>query len=103
MTTADTRQLWTKIHRWLGLAALAFLFVAGVTGSVLCFDKRIDAHLNSDLFYRQANAAPRPLPQVAADVQARYPELVVTQFPLNVGPSETLKLDVSPSAGSGRL
>jgi uncharacterized iron-regulated membrane protein len=96
MTTADTRQLWTKIHRWIGLTALTFLFIAGITGSVLCFDKRIDAALNSDLFYRETQAASVALPQVAADVQARHPELVVTQFPLNPRPSENLKLDVAP-------
>ena len=96
MTTADTRQLWTKIHRWIGLTALAFLFIAGVTGSILCFDKRIDAALNSDLFYRQTQAAPKSLPETATQVQAQHPELVVTQFPLNLRPDQNLLLNVAP-------
>jgi uncharacterized iron-regulated membrane protein len=103
MTTADTRQLWTKIHRWLGLTALTFLFIAGVTGSILCFDKRIDAALNSDLFYRQTQAAPMSLPELAMKIQARYPELVVTQFPLNLRPSQNLLLNVAPRHAGASL
>lgn len=96
MATAGTRLFWIKIHRWLGLTALAFLFIAGVTGSVLCFDKQIDAALNPDLFSRQTTGAALPAPLVAAEVQARNPGLVVTGFPLHLGPSQTLKLDVAP-------
>ena len=103
MTTADTRLLWTKIHRWLGLTAIAFLFIAGVTGSILCFDKRIDAALNSDLFHRQTQEAQLALPMLAADLQARHPEFVITQFPLNLRPSENLKLNVAPRGAGASL
>lgn len=96
MATSGTRQFWIRIHRYLGLTALAFLFIAGVTGSILCFDKRIDAALNGDLFYRQTQGAAGSLPALAAEVQSRHPELIVTSFPLNLRPSENLKLDVVP-------
>ena len=96
MATAGTRLFWIRIHRWLGLAALAFLFIAGVTGSFLCFDKRIDAALNSDLFFRQTPAPAASPAAVAAAVQARRPDLVVTGFPLHLRPAETLRLDVAP-------
>lgn len=95
MATASTRQLWTKIHRWLGLSALAFLFIAGVTGSFLCFDKRIDAALNADLFYRKSAGPALSLPAIAAKVQAASPELIVTSFPLHLRPSQNLKIDVA--------
>ena len=94
MSSAQTRQFWTKIHRWLGLTALAFLFIAGVTGSFLCFDKRIDAELNRDLFYRQSNGAVLAPAELATKLQAGRPDLVITQFPLNPRPSENLKLEV---------
>jgi uncharacterized iron-regulated membrane protein len=94
MATASTRLFWIKIHRWLGLTALAFLFIAGVTGSLLCFDKRIDAALNSDLFYRQATAARISPPLVANAVQADRADLVITGLPLNLRANQTLKLDV---------
>jgi uncharacterized iron-regulated membrane protein len=96
MATATTRQFWIKIHRYLGLSALAFLFVAGVTGSFLCFDKRIDAALNSDLFYHSGAAPNLSLPALAAHVQEQHPELVITSFPLNLRASANLKLDVAP-------
>ena len=103
MATAQTRLLWTKIHRWLGLTALAFLFVAGVTGSFLCFDKKIDAALNSDLFYRQSQAEAMGSPEVAMRVQSARPDLVITGFPLNLRPDENLKLDVAPAAANAVL
>ena len=101
MSKAQTRQFWTKIHRWLGLAAFVFLFIAGVTGSILCFDHRIDAALNGDLFYRPSSG-PAMQPAALADkFEAGHPDLVVTQFPLNLKPWENLKLEVqsrSPNA-----
>jgi uncharacterized iron-regulated membrane protein len=103
MATAGTRQFWIKIHRWLGLTALAFLFVAGVTGSFLCFDKRIDAALNRDLFYRQTQGQAMSPPAVAAEVQARRPDLIVTGFPLHLRPSENLKIDVAARAPGAAL
>lgn len=96
MTKAQTRQFWTKIHRWLGLAALAFLFIAGVTGSVLCFDKKIDAALNPGLFHRSSTGPTLAPPELAARLAAARPDLIITQFPLNPGPSENLKFDVQP-------
>lgn len=103
MATVATRQLWTKIHRWLGLAALAFLFIAGVTGSVLCFDKRIDAALNGDLFHRQTAGSAMSATAIATAVQGRHPELIVTGFPLRFGPSENLKIDVAPHESNKAL
>lgn len=103
MASAGTRLFWTKIHRWLGLSALAFLFIAGVTGSVLCFDKQIDASLNSDLFHRQTTSKALEPPLVAAQVQSRHPELIVTGFPLHLARSENLRLDVSPSKPEASL
>ena len=100
MTKARTRQFWTKIHRWLGLTALGFLFIAGVTGSFLCFDKRIDAALNADLFYQASPGALASPTVLAARYQARHPELAVTSFPLNVPDARTLQLKVAPAPGS---
>jgi len=94
MSKAATRQFWIKIHRWLGLTALGFLFIAGVTGSFLCFDKRIDAAINGDLFHRQSSGPTLPPAELAALLQTARPDIVVTQFPLNPRPSENLRLEV---------
>ena len=100
MSKAKTRLFWTKIHRWLGLTAFVFLFIAGVTGSFLCFDKRIDAGLNRDLFYHQFTAPAVPSPTLAAKFQTEHPTFVVTQFPLNLRPFENLKLNVQPRSAT---
>jgi uncharacterized iron-regulated membrane protein len=94
MSKAETRQFWIKIHRWMGLTALGFLFIAGITGSFLCFDKRIDAAINSDLFHRQSTGAALPAAELATRLEAERPDIVVTQFPLNPGPSDNLKVEV---------
>lgn len=94
MAAAATRLFWTKIHRWLGLTAMLFLFIAGVTGSLLCFDKEIDAALNADLFARNTNAAAWPAPVVADHIQKLRPDLMITEFPLSLGDNDTLKLSV---------
>jgi len=94
MSQAKTRQFWIKIHRWMGLTALGFLFIAGVTGSFLCFDKRIDAAINSDLFYRQSSGSVLAPAELAARLEAMRPDLVVTQFPLEARPSENLRLEI---------
>ena len=96
MSKAATRQFWIKIHRWLGLTALAFLFIAAVTGCFLCFDKRIDAELNRDLFYRQSTAPAIQPAALATAFEAAHPDLAITQFPLNLRPDETLRLEVQP-------
>lgn len=103
MTSADTRLFWTKIHRWLGLSAMAFLFIAAITGSFLCFDKRIDAVLNPDLFARRTSAPAMAPPLVAELVQKRRADLIVTGFPLNLRAGENLKLDVAPRTPGASL
>jgi uncharacterized iron-regulated membrane protein len=101
MSKAETRQFWIRIHRWLGLTALVFLFIAAVTGSFLCFDKRIDAELNSDLFARHSTGPSLQPAVLAQEFAAAHPGLAVTQFPLNLRPNETLKLETQPRLAGG--
>lgn len=100
MSKAQTRQFWIKIHRWLGLSAFVFLFIAAVTGCFLCFDKQIDAQLNRDLFYRQSTGPTLPPVELAAKFEAGRPDVVITQFPLTLRPWENLKVEVQPRPGA---
>ncbi|NTV75141.1 MAG: PepSY domain-containing protein, partial [Holophaga sp.] len=36
------RRLFVKLHRWFGLGAAAFLFLAGITGAVISWDHELD-------------------------------------------------------------
>jgi uncharacterized iron-regulated membrane protein len=87
----------------MGLATLLFLFLAAVTGCVLCFDKAIDAAINRDLF--DAPRAEQPLTPVAAIArfEAAHPELRVTAFPLAVPAGRAIEASVAAAAGRAPL
>jgi uncharacterized iron-regulated membrane protein len=40
------RFAFTLAHRWLGLAIATFLFVSGLTGAVISWDRELDRVLN---------------------------------------------------------
>ena len=101
MTQRQRRALWTAVHRYLGLAAMLFLFVAAVTGCLLCFHKPLDAALNADLFRHGGGAnAITPLAAVTA-FQAGRSDLLVTSFPLSVSDGSNIPVAVAArSAGT---
>lgn len=41
--TTRVRLFWLKLHRWMGLALLVFMFAFGLTGSVLVWPETFDA------------------------------------------------------------
>jgi uncharacterized iron-regulated membrane protein len=96
MSSAETRRLWLDIHRYAGLASVALLLVAGLTGCILVVDKPLDAALNPDLF-RLARPADRVEPiSAVVRFEAAHPELRVTSVPLRTAPGESLRVRVQP-------
>ena len=94
MSKASRHQFWTSIHRYLGLATLAFLFLASVTGCLLCFDTSLDAALNPDLF--RSASRPAIAPRAAAEkLQAGRPGLMVLTLPLHRAPGRTIPVGVA--------
>jgi uncharacterized iron-regulated membrane protein len=55
------RNLILKTHLWLGLTAAIFLFILGLTGSVIAFENDIEHWMNPALFY--VNAGPHAMPE----------------------------------------
>ena len=96
MSKPRTRQFWMSVHRYLGLATLVFLFLASVTGCFLCFDKKIDAALNRDLFVNPSSGAPMAPIAAVNRLEASRPELTALSFPLNVPPGDTIEVAVAP-------
>lgn len=89
------------IHRWSGLATMAFLAIAAITGCILCFAKPLDRALNRDLFtVETVQAADLPPVEVVSAFQKSWPDLQVTSFPLRVAPGETIPVGVSAAAGA---
>ena len=48
------RSLLVIVHRWFGLAAAVFLFIAGATGAIISWDHELDAWLNPHLFHARS-------------------------------------------------
>jgi uncharacterized iron-regulated membrane protein len=96
MNRTEPRQLWVMIHRYLGLATLAFLALAAITGCILCFSKPLDALLNADLFRRRAHAAPGDPVAAITRLEQSRPDLRVTAFPTRPPTGGNLQVSVEP-------
>lgn len=99
------RHAVTLLHRWFGLGAALFLFIAGVSGAVISWDHELDDWLNPHL-HKSASQGPALDALTAARLaEARDPRLRVTYLPLAAEPGETLTLFGVPRAdpAAGRL
>lgn len=84
------------LHRWLGLGAAGFLFVAGLTGAIISWDHEIDAWLNPALFEARSAGPARASLELAAEVERADPRLQVSFLPLHAEPGHTLLFGVEP-------
>ena len=71
------RAALVRLHRWFGLALAAFLIVAGLTGSVIAFQRELDAALNPHLFTRVSEGPVLGFDELARRVQAQLPGATV--------------------------
>lgn len=90
------RQFWTRIHRWAGLFIALFLIVAGLTGAVISWDHELDEWLNPELFEAPGQGQPRPALELAAGVEAAYPQAQVSFVPLSLEPGHAAAFGVEP-------
>lgn len=100
-----TRQFWTLLHRWVGLAIALFLFVSGLTGAVISWDHELDDLLNPHLTHVESRGAYIPSLELARAIEARDPRASVTYVPLGPEPGEALNFGVSARVdpATGRL
>jgi uncharacterized iron-regulated membrane protein len=97
MSAGALRRFWVATHRYLGLATLVFLFVAAVTGCLLCVRGPLDAALNPDLFNRSAAPGRIDPVQAVAALEAARPELQARSFFLAAPPGGNLAVTVAPA------
>jgi uncharacterized iron-regulated membrane protein len=90
------RRLFVSLHRWFGLGAAAFLFIAGVTGAVISWDHELDAWLNPHLFKAQSAGSPKPVAELMERVESADPRVRVRFAPLEIEPGHTLTVSVEP-------
>ncbi|HRQ81578.1 MAG TPA: PepSY-associated TM helix domain-containing protein [Azospirillaceae bacterium] len=99
------RHAVTLLHRWFGLGAALFLFMAGVTGAVISWDHELDDWLNPHLHESAAHGPALDALTAARLAEARDPRFHVTYLPLAAEPGETLTLFGVPRVdpATGRL
>jgi len=96
------RPALVRLHRYLGLATAAFLFVAGLTGAILPFHDELDAALNPELFFANRGAALSPS-GLAAQVERSDPDARVAFVEVNAAPGRSAILFVEPRAADVAL
>lgn len=94
-----TRTVLLKLHRGLGLALAGFLFVLGLTGSLIVFEAELDALLNPDLFHiEQAGGAPLPPAELIRQVEAGDPRIEAYHLSWSDAPTQAAVVYVRPRA-----
>jgi hypothetical protein len=71
------RQLWVRVHRYIGLFLGGLFVVVGLTGSILAYWQAIDEWLNKDIMRTAAPAGVisyRPLDEILAAANAAAPQ-----------------------------
>ena len=53
-----TRQVWVRVHRYVGLTMAGFLLIVGLTGSLLAFNFELERAFAPELFARPRGAGP---------------------------------------------
>ena len=99
MTTPNIHYLWVQIHRYVGLAVLAFLTLAAVTGCLLVFRADLDRALNPDLYQAPSTGAPIGATELVHRVMLAYPDLEVTAAPLQLHAGESALMQVEARQG----
>lgn len=90
------RSWLVRLHRWFGLAAAVFLFIAGLTGAVISWDHELDAALNPNLYEARGEGPALPVAELVARIEAADPRVRVTYHPLAVEPGHTFSAFVQP-------
>lgn len=90
------RSALVRVHRITGLFLAAFLFLSGLTGSLIAFWPELDAALNPELFYARGSG-PALSPSVLADkVESADPKARVVWMSVNPKPGEVIGVFVTP-------
>lgn len=76
------RKLWLVLHRVVGLAIAAFLFLAGSTGALISWDKELDEWLNPQLHRAHTQGLALDPYEPAKQIEAKDPRALVIRIPL---------------------
>jgi uncharacterized iron-regulated membrane protein len=93
------------LHRWVGLAIAAFLFVAGLTGALISWDHELDQWLNPHLLRAPSRGELLSPYELASRVEAADPRAFVTYLPFHakIGDSVSILVDARVDPATGEL
>ena len=93
------KTIWFKIHWILGITAGIVLFVVGVTGATLSFEKEITRFINQDSFYVTASTEPKlSAKELLEKFQANNPKAKINSISVSTDPEDSVVLNI---AGEG--
>jgi uncharacterized iron-regulated membrane protein len=90
------RATFVMLHRWAGLLMAGFLFLTGLTGAIISWDHELDDLLNPHLMEARGGGQARDSLALAAEIEARHPQVQVTGLPLAPEPGKSLSFWVEP-------
>lgn len=96
MRSSPWRTWLVRLHRWFGLTAAVFLFVAGATGAVISWDHELDGWLNPRLFEARSTGQPLPVAELVQRAEAADPRAWVRYHTLAVEPGHTFLVFMEP-------
>lgn len=88
------RQQLVRLHRWFGIGMASFLFLSGLTGAVIAWNRELDAALNPEFYYARSTAPALSALDLANRIEAADPRLRITYLPLGIEPGHTLQVRV---------
>lgn len=80
---------------------LAFLLLAGLTGSILAFRMELDTWLNHKLFKVEPKGQRATIDEAIAVVETRFPDAYVSTIILPVEPDDSFRFFLNPKMSAG--
>ena len=99
------RNIFTLLHRYVGLGIAVFLIITGLTGAIISWDHELDEWLNPHLNKATATGTPHSATEIAASIERQYPEVQVSYYELAAEPGHSYGYWVQPrvNPASGEL
>ncbi|GGI20848.1 PepSY-associated TM helix domain-containing protein [Oxalicibacterium faecigallinarum] len=92
------RRLLGRLHRWAGLFIAVFLFLSGISGALIAWDRELDSWLNPSLFKSDSAAlSAQRILELANQFETAEPRARIKNLPLATQAGESLTLTVTPT------
>lgn len=95
--------LLARLHRYAGLTMAAFLFLAGLTGSIIAFNTEIDRALNPGLMTTTTQGAVLSPDALVRHLHQALPGAQVLIVPVTVAPGDAAMLRLMPRDGKSNF